>query len=115
MIERIKKREYFSYGIQEIDDILSSHTGSAPAILYQETIMTLLNLAEIPVAETYTLLKGISAKKIEVINAAKEKVISGLAKRYSVDKNNFAIKSLWTQIENSGQYASIRCHSIVMC
>jgi len=112
VVDRIMKRKPYSYDIKELDDILSSHTGSTPAIIYQESIMKLFELAGIPTAEGITLVKAISKKKEDFISSYEEKVKQGLCERFDVDRNAHAIDELWTQIKDSGRYAFNSPHSL---
>lgn len=87
IVNKLVEREPFTFGIKEIDDILFSHTGIGSYILYQESIMAMLNYAGIDKKDTYSLLKAISKKKPEVIQAAKEAFIEGIVKRIMEDSN----------------------------
>lgn len=81
IVNKLVDREPFTFGIKEIDDILFSHTGIGSYVLYQESIMEMLNYAGIDKKETYSLLKSISKKRPDVIKAAKESFIEGVVKR----------------------------------
>ena len=87
IVNKLVDREHFTFGIKEIDDILFSHTGIGSYVLYQESIMEMLNYAGIDKKETYSLLKSISKKRLDVIKAAKETFIEGIVKRIMEDSN----------------------------
>jgi hypothetical protein len=80
-VNKLVDRERFTFGVKEIDDILFSHTGIGSYVLYQESIMEMLNYAGIDKKDTYSLLKSISKKRLDVIKAAKETFIEGMVKR----------------------------------
>ena len=54
------KRVPYSFGIEEIDNILFSHTGIGSYCVYQESIMAMLSFAGIDTKETYDIIKSIS-------------------------------------------------------
>jgi len=113
VVDRMMSRSDYSYRIDEIDELLSTHTGSAPAIIYQESIMSLLKLANIDTAEAYKILKAISKKKIDVIKAVEEKFVDAMKKRYGDnEENKKAIKALLQQIIDSASYAFNSPHSL---
>ena len=88
IVNKLVDREPFKFGIKEIDDILFSHTGIGSYVLYQESIMEMLNYAGIDKKETYSLLKSISKKRLDVIKAAKETFIEGVVKRIMEDSKD---------------------------
>ena len=81
IVSKLVDREHFTFGIKEIDDTLFSHTGIGSYVLYQESILVMLNYAGIDKKDTYTLLKAISKKKEDVIKSAKEAFIEGMIKK----------------------------------
>lgn len=112
VVDRIMNRKPYTYDIEELDDILSEHTGSTPAIIYQESIMKIFNLAGLTTAESATLMKAVSKKKEELINSYEDTIKTGLAERFNVNKDDHAIKELWIQIKDSGRYAFNAPHSL---
>lgn len=87
-VQSLVKRENFSYGSHIIDNVLIRHTGSSPRILYQETIMELLNMSGIDVGTAYSIIKAISKKNKEVIMSAKEQFINGITKLIMEEDSN---------------------------
>ena len=81
IVDKLVKRENFTFGVKEIDDILFKHTGIGSYVLYQESIMKMLEYAGIDKKDTYVILKSISKKRLEVIQSAKEMFIEGMVKR----------------------------------
>ena len=81
LVDKVMDRDNYKIGVPEIDDMLFEHTGIGSYVLYQESIMAMLAYADIPMKETYTLVKAISKKKLGVIQAAKEDFIKGMVKK----------------------------------
>ena len=81
------KREDFTYGVDVIDDVLKTHTGSSARILYQETIMELLRMSGMEVGKSYGIIKAISKKRKDVIMAAKEEFIEGMTRLIMEEEN----------------------------
>ena len=99
-------REYYEFNIKEIDDILFYHTGIGSFLIFQESIMKILELAGIEKKDTYGIIKAISKKKKEVINSAKEKFFNGMSiiLKDSKDKEKI-INSLWQVINDASMYS----------
>jgi DNA polymerase III alpha subunit len=117
VIDRIMSRKKYSYGSKAIDETLSLHTGSAPAIIYQETIMSLLSMSGIDVAESYKVLKAISKKIKEVILGVKPSFTEGISKLIqqeglTEEESLDVSEELWVSIENSSAYAFNAPHSL---
>lgn len=68
-----EKREKFEYGIKELDKIIQGDFLESSWIIYQEQLMILFQWLGFPDSETYSVMKAISKKKVDVINAVKER------------------------------------------
>ena len=68
-----EKREVFEYGIHELDKIIQGEFLDSSWIVYQEQLMVLFQWLGFPDSETYSVMKAISKKKINVINSVKER------------------------------------------
>lgn len=112
IVDRMMNRKEYTYDIEEIDELLSNHTGSAPAIQYQESIIMLISMAGISMPEAFTILKAISKKNIDVIMEVEVPFKDGLSKRFNVTTENHAIVDLWNQIVDSAAYAFNAPHSL---
>lgn len=88
VVDRMMARKDFTYNSKIIDTLLSKHTGSSPAIIYQESIMELLFMSGIDIGKSYEVIKAISKKNKDVIMSAKEQFISGIAKLIMEDAKN---------------------------
>ena len=114
-------RKHFKYNIAAIDDILSVNDSAHSSwMLYQENTMTLLNLAGIPMTETYPIIKAISKKKVKVIEAAKDRFLDGISKymvehdNTSNDKAHEAAEKMWQIIIDSSKYAFNSAHAVAV-
>ena len=63
MYHTFESREHFEYGIKALDQLLQDEYCSSSFILYQESLMKVLEFAGFPMSDTYTIIKAISKKK----------------------------------------------------
>jgi len=109
IVNEFLNREYFEYGIKEVDDLIQTKYKPSSYILYQEEVMKLLAYAGFEASETYTILKGIAKKKPEVVDKAKNKFYDGfLSKGY--EKSN--IDKFWHVMELNASYSFNASHSL---
>ena len=103
-------RESYSTGEPEIDHILAE---SQNFMLYQESIMAILNFLGVEMGETYQIIKSISKKKLKgkMKDDLLEKLKQGWTKRFG-NLNNFF--KVWNVIEDAAAYAFNSPHSYSM-
>lgn len=112
------KEEYFRrkphhYNVESLDEILSDTNGY---LIFQESIMKMLVWAGIPEDETYTIIKGISKKKPEIVNVVKEQFFNGATDRitnegYDKEKANDVVHDLWQIMIDASSYSFNASHS----
>lgn len=88
-------REKFEYGIPAFDKILET---SDNFVLFQESIMAVLEFAGFASGETYGLLKAISKKKSGIIEPIHDRFIKGFVEK--TDSLEDA-KQVWRIIEDA--------------
>lgn len=111
MYSVFESRQHFDYGIPELDDLIQDAFSHSSFILYQETLMKVLNYAGFTLNETYPIIKAISKKKTKVIMDAKEKFI----KNFTDKIGSFVVPAkVWTIIENSASYGFNSAHAYCM-
>lgn len=111
-------REKFSYHIASFDKVLQNDSSGSSWMLYQENVMTALNLAGFSLERTYPIIKAISKKKKKVIEAAKEEFLDGFA-RYIVEHEQGTSEEtassqaaiVWKVIEDSASYGFAAAHA----
>ena len=79
---KFEKREPFSYGVKQLDDLLQTPQFPYSFMLYQEQTMSILNYAGIPMGECYDIIKAISKKKVEKIRKVKDIFYYGNKEKY---------------------------------
>lgn len=111
MYHKFENREHFEYGIKALDQLLQDEYCSSSFILYQESLMKVLEFAGFPMSETYTIIKAISKKKDYIIKDAKPKFIKNFAEAIistgetnDLNKANELATEVWTIVENSAAY-----------
>ena len=109
IVDKFLKREYFEYGIKEIDELIQTEYKPASYLLYQEEIMKLLSYAGFEASETYTILKGIAKKKPEVVEKAKTKFYSGFLEKGYQESD---IDTFWHVMELNASYSFNASHSL---
>lgn len=111
MYSVFESRQHFDYGIPELDDLIQDAFSHSSFILYQETLMKVLNYVGFTLNETYPIIKAISKKKTKVIMDAKEKFI----KNFTDKIGSFVVPAkVWTIIENSASYGFNSAHAYCM-
>ncbi len=109
IVNEFLNREYFEYGIKEVDDLIQTKYKPSSYILYQEEVMKLLAYAGFEASETYTILKGIAKKKPEVVDKAKSKFYDGFLEK-GYEKSN--IDKFWHVMELNASYSFNASHSL---
>lgn len=103
-------RKPYSTGEAEIDNLLQD---TAHFMLYQESIMKVLSFLNMPIGETYGVIKSISKKKL--VGEKKEKLKKTLETNWQAhfgNTNNF--DKVWAVIESSALYAFNAPHAYSM-
>ena len=121
MYHTFESREHFEYGIKALDQLLQDEYCSSSFILYQESLMKVLEFAGFPMSDTYTIIKAISKKKDYIIKDAKPKFIKNFAlailatgETNDSDKANELATQVWTIVENSAAYGFNSAHAYCM-
>lgn len=121
MYHTFESREHFEYGIKALDQLLQDEYCSSSFILYQESLMKVLEFAGFPMSDTYTIIKAISKKKDYIIKDAKPKFIKNFAlailatgETNDNDKANELATQVWTIVENSAAYGFNSAHAYCM-
>ena len=121
MYHTFESREHFEYGIKALDQLLQDEYCSSSFILYQESLMKVLEFAGFPMSDTYTIIKAISKKKDYIIKDAKPKFIKNFAlailatgETNDNNKANELATQVWTIVENSAAYGFNSAHAYCM-
>ena len=121
MYHTFESREHFEYGIKALDQLLQDEYCSSSFILYQESLMKVLEFAGFPMSDTYTIIKAISKKKDYIIKDAKPKFIKNFAlailatgETNDNEKANELATQVWTIVENSAAYGFNSAHAYCM-
>lgn len=121
MYHTFESREHFEYGIKALDQLLQDEYCSSSFILYQESLMKVLEFAGFPMGDTYTIIKAISKKKDYIIKDAKPKFIKNFAlaiiatgETNDLEKANELATQVWTIVENSAAYGFNSAHAYCM-
>jgi len=109
VVDQFLNREYFEYGIKEIDELIQTKYKPSSFIFYQEEIMKLLSYAGFEPSETYTILKGIAKKKPEVVDLAKNKFYKGFIDKGYLESD---IDTFWHVMELNASYSFNSSHSL---
>lgn len=102
MVDTFLKRKHFDYNIPVFDKLIQGKFQESSFLLFQETIMIAMKFAGIPSGETYSVIKAISKKKIDVIEKYKDIFINGFMKNGNCDIE-VALK-VWKIIEDASGY-----------
>lgn len=105
MLDYFLKRKHFDYGIKAFDKVIQGNFQTSSFLLFQESIMKAMEFAGIPSGETYTVIKAISKKKLDVIEKNKDIFIKGFMQHGECDEQT-ALK-VWQIIEDAAGYGSI--------
>lgn len=121
MYKKFENREHFEYGIKALDSTLQDEYMTSSFILYQESLMKVLEFSGFPIGKTYEIIKAISKKKKYVIDEAKPKFIEGFTNRILESKETDdktkaeeMAYEVWKIIENSASYGFNASHSYSM-
>ena len=121
MYHTFENREHFEYGIKALDNLLQDEYCSSSFILYQESLMKVLEFAGFPMSDTYTIIKAISKKKDYIIKDAKPKFIENFAhsiiatgETKDIKKANELATEVWEIVENSAAYGFNSAHAYCM-
>lgn len=120
-IKLFLNRQPFSYNVPPFDDILKNDSTRSSWMLYQENTMQALNMAGFSMQRTYPIIKAISKKKVETINAAKEEFLTGFSS-YIVanvpgttqEKAHDQASQAWKVIEDSSSYSFNASHAVAV-
>lgn len=110
MIDYFLKRKHFDYGIKAFDEVMQGNFQTSSFILFQESIMKAMEFAGIPSGETYTVIKAISKKKLDVIAKNKDIFIKGFMQHGECDEQT-ALK-VWQIIEDASSYGFNSAHAV---
>lgn len=117
MYKIFESRKKFEYGIPTFDKIIQDTGLESSFILYQETIMAVLSFAGFAQDKTYDIIKAISKKRKEKIEAIKPVFIKNFKEKI-IEQDNMSekeaqenVEKIWTIIENSSQYGFNASHS----
>lgn len=119
MYSIFEKREPFSYGVPAIDNIIQTKEFPYSFLLYQETIMSVLNFAGFPMDKCYGIIKDIAKKHPEKVKPLKQQFIEGLCAKL---KNNCPAgkdpldiaNQIWKIINDATSYSFNSAHSASM-
>lgn len=121
MYHIFESRQHFEYGIKALDNLLQDEYCDSSFIIYQESLMKVLEFAGFPMSETYTIIKAISKKKNYIIKEAKPKFIQNFAQAIlntgeTQDqlKANELAEQVWTIVENNASYSFNSAHAYCM-
>lgn len=115
LYKKFENREHFEFGIPSLDNVIQTKEFKESFLLYQESIMGVMNYAGIPMDECYAAIKNIAKKRAEKVLAYKETFSKGMTERlasegYSPEKIEEVVNTVWTTIEDASQY-SFNCVS----
>lgn len=100
LVNNFLKRKPYSTKVEKLDDLLSD---SFSYLLYQESIMKLLEWLDVPIKDTYTIIKKISKKKFT--NEQLEELKITLRKNWINNLGNDEhFDETWQTVENFAKY-----------
>lgn len=116
LYKRFEEREHFSFEIQSLDSLLQTPEMPESWLLYQESIMAVLNYAGIPMSECYTAIKNIAKKRAEKVLAYQEQFRAGMTSRlstegYAAEKIRDTCNLVWQTIEDAASYSYNASHA----
>lgn len=104
------KRESYSTGEPRIDELLED---SYHFMLYQESIMKILSFLDVPMGDSYGVIKSISKKKLK--GEKKENLKKQLIKAWKEHFGNTdKFDEVWNVIEDSARYSFNSPHALAM-
>lgn len=116
LYKKFENREHYSFGIESLDSLLQTPEMPESWLLYQESIMAVLNYAGIPMGECYTAIKNIAKKRAEKVLAYQQTFRDGMRKRlsregYSNEKIQETCDTVWQTIEDAASYSYNASHA----
>lgn len=121
MYHIFESRKHFEYGIKALDNLLQDEYCDSSFIIYQESLMKILEFAGFPMSETYNIVKAISKKKDYVIKEAKPKFIKNFQQAIldtketeNQEKANELAQEVWKIVENNASYSFNSAHAYCM-
>lgn len=116
LYKKFENREHFSFGIKSLDDMLQTPEMQESWLLYQESIMAVLNYSGIPMSECYTAIKNIAKKRAEKVLAYQQKFREGMRTRlssegYGEEKIKETCDLVWQTIEDAASYSYNASHA----
>lgn len=121
MYNIFESRQHFEYGIKALDNLLQDEYCDSSFIIYQESLMKILEFAGFPMSETYNIVKAISKKKDYVIKEAKPKFIKNFQQSIldtketeDQEKANELAQEVWKIVENNASYSFNSAHAYCM-
>lgn len=114
-----ESRQPFSYGIKILDDTIQTEQFPYSFILYQETLMAVLNLAGFPMDECYGIIKQIAKKHPEKVRPLKGKFIKGFKEKIKGQcpegkTEESVAEEVWKIIDDSTSYSFNSSHALCM-
>ena len=114
-----ESRHPFSYGIKILDDTIQTEQFPYSFILYQETLMAVLNLAGFPMDECYGIIKQIAKKHPEKVRPLKGKFIKGFKEKIKGQcpegkTEESVAEEVWKIIDDSTSYSFNSSHALCM-
>lgn len=119
MYSRFESREPFSYGIPVLDNAIQTEQFPYSYILYQENLMSVLNLAGFPMDECYSIIKAIAKKHPEKVLPLKEKFITGMSNKIKGQcapgqTEQQVAEQIWQIISDATAYGFNSAHAYCM-
>lgn len=114
--KKFENREHFSFGIESLDGVLQTPEMQESWLLYQESIMAVLNYAGIPMSECYTAIKNIAKKRADKVLAYQQQFRDGMATRltaegYDEEKIKETCDLVWKAVEDAASYSYNASHA----
>ena len=117
-INKFLNREEFNYGVPVFDNLIQTKEMPYTYLLFQEFLMKAFNFAGIPLEKTVDVIKAISKKKLEKIEAEKEQFYNGFTSKIMESENRTReesieiIDKIWKIVYDSGAYLFNSSHSV---
>lgn len=119
-VNKFLSRAKFSYNIPSFDSLLKNDSTGSSWLLYQENLMTCLQVAGFSMEETYPIIKAISKKKVDVVASARDRFLRGFSDHIvqveGVDKAKAdeAAQTAWKVMEDSASYLFNASHAVAV-
>jgi len=117
-ITKFLNREEFNYGVSVFDKLIQTKEMPYTYLLFQEFLMKAFNFAGVPLDRTVDVVKAISKKKIETIEAEKVQFYNGFTHRImeedgkSKEEAISIVDKIWKIVYDSGAYLFNSSHSV---